>query len=627
MNCDRHLFVRAFVDELARSGISHACLCPGSRSTPLAVLLREHPGIRLWTHLDERSAAFFALGMAKASRKPVAVVATSGSAAVNFAPAVAEAWYARVPLLILTADRPPEMRDVGAIQTIDQIRLYGPHVKWFVDMALPETSADAVRYARTVACRAAAAARSEGTAGPVHINFPFREPLVPDTEAGNSLDPSAAGARVARVAGGMGPADDGRTAYLCVRRARRRLDAGHLAGLAAELCATRHGLIVCGPQDDPDLPPAAVSLAEELRFPILADPLSLVRCGPHRRSLVIDSYDAFLRDDGTAEALRPDLILRLGATPVSKALLGYLQRHSHRGFQQQGGCRQFVVDFDLTERAHRWPDSALTATDAVESDPRSFCEALLAAVRSASSPDARTADPHARSEWVDRWAATARQARTALTDRLEAEPLLSEPGVFADLAEILPAGATLFAGNSMPIRDLDTFFPGRPQPIRFLANRGASGIDGVVSAALGASAVGNGPLVLVIGDLSFYHDMNGLLAARRHGLGAVVVLINNDGGGIFSFLPQADYPEHFEELFGMPHGLDFRPAAEMYGMAYRRVQSREEFRQAVKPALGSPGVSLIEVRTERGANAELHRKLWDAVARSLREHERQHTTR
>ena len=578
-----HLFVGAFVDELARSGVSNACICPGSRSTPLALPLRKHPAVRVWTHLDERSAAFFALGMAKALREPVAVVSTSGTAAVNFAPAVVEAYYARVPLLVLTADRPPELRDAGANQTIDQLRLYGPHVKWFVEMALPEVSEEAIRYARTVACRAVATARSDA-AGPVHINLPFREPLIP---VGHGWPP--------------GRDVDGPTPYVTVAQAPRRPEPTGLADLAAELRDAHRGLIVCGPQDDPRFADAVMRLAEELGFPLLADPLSQVRCGPYHSPLVIDSYDAFLRDEETARALAPEVVLRFGATPVSKPLMLYLQRHAH--------SRQILVD-----GGDGWSDPILVASEMLYTDPCSLCQALLAALRS----PARRSAPGAPSDWACRWEQTARRARAALARRLGVEPGLSEPAVFAELADLLPAGTTLFAGNSMPVRDLDTFFPGDERPIRFMANRGTSGIDGVVSAALGASAVSPGPLVLVIGDLSFYHDMNGLLAARRHSLQATIVLLHNDGGGIFSFLPQADDPEHFEELFGMPHGLDFRPAAEMYGLSYHRVDCWEEFRAAVQQSLASPGVTLVELRTDRRANARLHRELWDEVSRAIR---------
>ena len=578
-------FVGAFVDELARSGVAHVCLTPGSRSTPLALLLREHPAIRVWTHLDERSAGFFALGMAKVLRAPVAVLSTSGTAAVNFAPAVVEAYYDRVPLLVFTADRPPELHGIGSPQTIDQARLYGTHAKWFVEMMLPDGSPEALRHARTVAARAATTARAE--AGPVHINFPFREPLIP---AAGGPPPGRDGASVPADAAVSVSAGEN------TEQPSRRPDPATVASLAEELLAAGKGLIVCGPQDDTDFPNAAARLAAELGFPLLADPLSQVRCGSHHSDLVIDSYDAFLRDEEIARELVPDVVLRFGRTPVSKPLLLYLQRHA--------GSRQILV-----EEGGRWGDPALAATPAIQADPRALCEALLPALGRSE---------RAASGWASRWQSIARQAGAALRRRLAGEPGLSEPGVFAQLAELLPAGATLFAGNSMPVRDLDSCFPGAIRPVRFLANRGASGIDGVVSSALGASAVGSDPLVLVIGDVSFYHDMNGLLAVQRHNVNATIVLLNNDGGGIFSFLPQADEAEHFEELFGTPHGLDFRPAAELYGLAYRRAESWQDFREAIEASLGSPGVGLVEVRTDRRENVRLHRELWAAVSEAVR---------
>ena len=581
-------FAGAFVDELARSGVRHACVCPGSRSTPLALLLRRHRDIRVWTHLDERSAAFFALGMAKALREPVAVVSTSGTAAVNFAPAVAEARYGRVPLIVLTADRPPELREVGANQTIDQVRLYGTHVKWSVEAALPESGEDAVRYVRFLACRAAALASSD-TPGPVHVNFPFREPLVPVSGTAP-----------------MGRDADGQTPYVTVRQAARRPDPADLADLAAGLRDAHRGLIVCGPRDDAGLPEAVMSLARELGYPVLADVLSQLRCGPHYGPLIIDAYDAFLRDEEAAGSLAPEVVLRFGAAPTSKPLLLYLKRHAR--------ARQVLVD------EAGWNDPALVASEVIHADPASFCRTLLAALPPAAREE--THDP-----WAGRWQELNERTRAALASHLSADPGVSEPGVIAELAGLLPPGATLFAGNSMPMRDLDAFFPGGSRPVRFLANRGASGIDGVVSSALGASAVGPGPLVLVIGDLSFYHDMNGLLAARRFaqtggrlpGLRATIVLLNNDGGGIFSLLPQAEDFEHFEELFGTPHGLDFRHAAQMYGLAYRRADCWDDFRAAVRESIASEGVSVLEIRTDRRANARLHREIWQGAAQAIRQ--------
>ncbi len=558
----------ALVDELARSGVRKACVCPGSRSTPLAMLLDAHPDIRVWMHLDERSAAYFALGMAKASGEPVALLATSGTATLNFAPAVAEAHHARVPLIVLTADRPPELRDVGAPQTIDQAHLYGPRAKWFVEMPLPEPTEDAARHWRLVAARACATAAA-APCGPVHLNFPFREPLIPTMrDVPHSGDAPAAH----------------------VITAPRRAARDGVAALSAELHAIPRGIIVCGPQDDAALPAAVAALSRALGYPVLADPLSGVRCGEHDRSLIVSAYDAFLRDADLAAALRPAAVLRFGAQPTSKPLVQLVRAC--------GGARQIVVD---TEDG--WTEPLPPGTEIVRADPALFCEDLASAA----------APRDAGSDWARTWMSCDASARAAIGSHFDGHAEISEPAVIADLASVLPDGSALFAGNSMPVRDLDSFFPAGERRIRFLANRGVNGIDGVVSSALGASTAA-APLVLVIGDLSFYHDMNGLLAAKQHGIAATIVLVNNDGGGIFSFLPQAQHPERFEALFGTPHGLDFSAAAAVYGLEFVRAGSRAEFRAAAARSIASPGVQIIEVRTDRAENVGVHREIWRRVA-------------
>lgn len=587
-----YAYIGALVDELARSSVGHLCLCPGARSTPLALSAARHLGMRVWTLIDERSAGFFALGLAKALRRPVAVLSTSGTAAANFYPAVIEARYGRVPLVVLTADRPHELRDCGANQSIDQIRLYGAHAKWFADVAPPEATDGALRYARTIACQAVATAL-EAPAGPVHLNFPLREPLVP-TEAAHEIP---AGGRDDALAWDGRPV--GRP-YAATSRARRTPDPGLVAALAEDLARLTQGLIVCGPSDDPALPGAVSGLAAALGYPILADPLSQVRCGSHDRSHVIDSYDALLRVDALAGALVPDVILRIGGVPTSRPLLQYLQRHA--------GSRQVVIDGD-----GGWNDPMRVASEMVWADAPLLCEGLLAGASSSpagSSP--------AGSAWAALWQRLGAQARGAIERHLAALDEPFEGKVFSELSEILPDGSTLYVGNSMPVRDLDTFFPGVPRVIWMLGNRGASGIDGLVSSALGAATVGTGPVVLVLGDLGFYHDLNGLLAAKLHRLRATIVVLNNDGGGIFSFMPQAAYPEHFEALFGTPTGLDFRPAAEMYGARFSRADDWEAFRARVRQGLVSDGLEIVEVRTGRDRNVVLHREVWSAVEAALR---------
>ncbi|MFI5177873.1 MAG: 2-succinyl-5-enolpyruvyl-6-hydroxy-3-cyclohexene-1-carboxylate synthase, partial [Vicinamibacterales bacterium] len=347
--------------------------------------------------------------------------------------------------------------------------------------------------------------------------------------------------------------------------------------------------IVCGPQDDPALAPAVAELAAALGYPLLADPLSLVRCGPHDRALVVDAYDAFLRDPATAERLQPDIVLRFGALPTSKPLFQFLERHAD--------VPQLVINEAL------WPDPIHTASSVWHAEPASFCRALIAAFE----------ERRGESAWTRLWSSLSARTRDAMSACIDRDGGLSEPSIFADLATSLPDGATVYAGNSMPVRDLDTFFPSGSRDVRFFANRGANGIDGVVSSALGASAVLPGPLVLVIGDVSFYHDMNGLLAAGRHKLDATIVLVNNDGGGIFSFLPQSEHPAQFEELFGTPHGLDFGAACTLYGLGYERAADRHAFRDAIARSIVAPGVQVIEVRTERAVNVALHRAIWREV--------------
>jgi 2-succinyl-5-enolpyruvyl-6-hydroxy-3-cyclohexene-1-carboxylate synthase len=583
------LYVGAFVDELARAGVTQLCFCPGSRSTPLAMTFAADPRFKLWQHLDERSAAFFALGLAKAHGRPALVLCTSGSAAANFFPAIVEARYARVPLIVLTADRPPELRDFGAPQTIDQLKLFGDYPKWFVEMALPDASADVLRYARTVAARAVAESLA-APAGVVHLNFPFREPLVPDLPGLTAPRPA-----------GLARADD--RPYSIVSPGVRAVDAAAIERLAAELHSVERGLIIAGMQSDPAFPEALARLSAALGYPILADPLSQVRCGPHDRANVIDSYDAFLRDASVVERLAPEVVLRFGAMPTSKPVLQYLQQHA--------SARQILID-----GGGEWPDAARLASDVIHADPTHLCDQLVETPLSLQgTPKGR--DGGEGHGWLATWRDIHRRTRQAVAAQVAEFTEPFEGRVFTELAACLPERATVFASSSMPVRDLDTFFPGDERPLRFLSNRGANGIDGVVSTALGVSAATGDPLVLVIGDLALYHDMNGLLAAKLHRLRATVILINNDGGGIFSFLPQAAHPEHFEQLFGTPHGLAFKPAAELYGATYRRVETWADFRAAVRAGVHGDRLMIVEMRTDRQSNVTMHRQVWKAVSAAL----------
>ncbi|HET8996117.1 MAG TPA: thiamine pyrophosphate-dependent enzyme, partial [Acetobacteraceae bacterium] len=453
------------------------------------------------------------------------------------------------------------------------------HVLLALELPTPDGGAAVQRYFRLMAGHAVDVA-SGRPAGPVHLNFPFREPLVPLAPIGAPACPTPEGHPfVAPGPAGREPAPE------------------QTAAVADLLRRARRGLIVCGGQDDPAFPAALVQLAVRAQFPVLADPLSGVRCGPHAADIVVDSYDAFLRDAALAETMQPDLVLRFGAAPTSKPLLQYLERHAK--------CPQLLIADGW------WSDPALIAAAALDGDPTACCRRLLdmlAGHRPVASALA----------WSRRWEQADAVSRAVLADGAAgfAEPF--EGRVFGELAHLLPDDSVLFVGNSMPVRDLETFFPRGRRRVRFLANRGASGIDGVVSTALGAAAGGRSA-VLVIGDLSFYHDMNGLLAARQHHLDLTIVLINNDGGGIFSFLPQAGQVEHFERLFGTPHGLEFAPVAALYGARYTLSQSWAHFAAAVQEGIEQGGLHIVEVRTEREQNVRQHRALWQHVAEALRQ--------
>ncbi len=572
-------YVGTFVDELADAGVRDVCLCPGSRSTPLALAFARQPRIKLWTHLDERSCAYFALGLA--SEQPTAILCSSGTAALNFAPAVAEAFHSHRPLLVLTADRPQELRDLGANQTIDQVRLYGGTAKWFVEMPLPEASEQMLRYVGMVARRSVRTARGPSP-GPVHLNFPFREPLIP------SGHQPRLNAETKVVEKGASEAE--RPPKL---EELAPISSAPPGSIADQFLNAERPLIVCGPRSYANY--GAVKRLAGAGVPILADGLSDLRtCGSFFGPQIIGSYDNFLREGRLAESLRPDLILRFGAPPTSKPLATYLYRHRD-------------VSQVVLPTFGDWPDPDLTAS-AVASDSHDTDAVWDSLSRCVSErPDG----------WLAAWQEAEAASLKAIRGVVDSDEALSEPSAILDLADAIPEAHAVFAGNSMPVRDIDSFWPASAKLQFFYANRGVSGIDGVVSSTLGAAARADGRLVLVIGDIAFYHDMNGLLAAQRFGLKATIVLINNDGGGIFSFLPQHEDAEHFETLWGTRHGLDFAHVAGLYGVGFQRVTTRAEYVAALKASFHTDGVQVIEIKTDREANLALHQRIWRAVADAL----------
>ncbi|MDQ1001120.1 2-succinyl-5-enolpyruvyl-6-hydroxy-3-cyclohexene-1-carboxylate synthase [Neobacillus niacini] len=565
-------YLAAFVSELVQTGLMDVVVSPGSRSTPMAMVMAEHPEINLHIHVDERSAAFFALGIAKVTNKPVAILCTSGTAAANYYPAIIEARYSRVPLLVLTADRPHELREVGAPQAIDQIHLYGQHVKWFADMALPESSTEIIRYARTIGARAAAIA-SQAPAGPVHLNFPFREPLIPklDEDIFQLIERP--------------------TGYVKVRNGELTIREDEIKDISLKLKGYKKGIIVCGNIADDRFAQAVTHLSDMLKFPILADPLSQLRSGQHPLENIVETYDTFLRNEDAKVYLKPDVILRFGAMPLSKALTIFL-KENHQ-------AEQFVID-----GAGGWRDPSSLSTEMIYCNETIFCEQMLAFSEKRTS-----------SEFLENWLAVNHLTKANMA-LIKDSQQLSEGRLFYQLADMLPEGATLFVGNSMPIRDLDSFFLNNQKSIKVIANRGANGIDGTVSTALGAGLYSK-PLYLVLGDLTFFHDLNGLIASKLYGIDVKIIVVNNNGGGIFSFLPQSQHPKHFELLFGTPLNLDFEHAVRMFNGDFTRITDWEHLQELMRHSTDVKGLNVYEVVTNRESNLAEHREFWRIVSEEI----------
>jgi len=576
------LWAETLVAELASAGVDAVCLAPGSRSTPLTVAFTEHDGIQSFSHLDERSAAFFALGRAKATGKPTPVVCTSGTAAANFHPAVLEASEARVPLLVLTADRPPELRDSGANQTTDQEKLYGDAVRYYRTLPEPEPEPRTLRSLRVTAVRAVSTA-TETPAGPVHLNVPFAKPLEPTPVPGDVPDDLAERAPLAER-GRTGP-------FVAVSAGERTPPETTLAELGTVVDDTDRGLLVCGPADSPTPSRSALTtLATATGFPVLADPLSGHRFGPQTAdSTVCGGYDSYLDADAVRD---PELVVRFGASPTSKTLRKYLAAT---------GARQVLVD-----PAGGWREAEFTATDLVAADPNQFATGLAEAVTDAKSSEYRNAF-----ERVERRYWEIVDERTNGPDA----PLF-EGAIVRAVAERCPDGATLLVSNSMPVRDLDRF--GRPDrtDLRVLGNRGVSGIDGVISTGLGAGSASDGPLVVLTGDVAFYHDMNGLLALDRCDVDATTVLLNNDGGGIFHKLPIESFDPPFTEQFKTPHGLDFSAAGDLYDAGFERFETLAGFADAFETAVGA-GTKILSIGVDAEQSHRFRESLHATVCERL----------
>ena len=563
-------FARTLVDEWVRNGITAAVVSPGSRNTPLTLALARDGRMNVDVVLDERSAGFRALGIGLATGRPAIVCCTSGTAAVNLHPAVVEAHHARVPLLACTADRPAELRGWGAGQTIDQAGLYGGAVRWFHDPGPPdETGAGSETNGRwrALACRAAAHA-SGPPAGPVHLNLPFREPLVPT------------GAPLLDTPGRADGAP-----WIRASRARREPAFDDVARIGALVRAHPRGVLVAGWGAGVD-PVVAERFARAAGWPIVADPISQLRTGPY----AVSTYDALLRVDGFARAHEPELVVRVGGPVTSKIANAWLDE----------------IPTVLVDPDDAWLDPQHAAHERVRADGN----ALLAALTK------ELAGPSSR-QWLAEWRDAEQRARRAL-DRVLDDDIGCEGRIARDVAAAVPDDGALLVASSLPVRALEWCMTPRAH-LRVLANRGANGIDGFVSTVFGVASAHTGPVVALCGDLCLLHDTNGLLVGDRSGgrAGArspvTFVVVDNDGGGIFSYLPQHELAE-FERLFATPQSVDVVAVARAHGVAAERVEL------AAVPKLVAEGADsdrVLVVPVDRRAAVEQHTRGWHAVATSL----------
>lgn len=560
------LWCSVLVETLARCGVRQAVISPGSRSTPITIALTRNPAFETIPVLDERSAAFFALGLSKQHRRPTVLVCTSGTAGANYFPAVIEAQESNMPLIVITADRPPEMRECASGQTIDQQRLYGAHVNWFHELAVPEASIGLLRYLRQTVAHACERAQLP-TAGPVHLNAPFRDPLPPiPNESAKPLE---------------GQIDEAFFAHL--QPVRRD---GPSATIWQRPTTTR-GLIVAGgdtPADPRAYAAAVERLSEALGWPILADALSPLRHYTEKPGRVITAYDAILRSSKLARDLTPRTVLCLGGWPTSKVLRGWLE---------QSGAEIALVSPHATNR------------DALHGKTRHI----------PASAEQLAAEPLANRElaYAAAWQNAERAAQRTFAEALNVDEIL-EPRVTRELAQRLPAGTPLFVASSMPVRDVEYFWPAQSAErcIRLFFNRGANGIDGTLSAAMGV-AHGGAPGVLLTGDLALLHDTNGFLNRPKFRGSLTIVLINNRGGGIFQHLPVAEFNPPFEEFFATPQEVDFARLCSAYAVEHVAVKSWAQFQELISK-LPATGIRVLELTTDRKRDAAFRKTLFAKAA-------------
>ena len=579
-----NLWTRIFIDQLAALGVKHACISPGSRSTPLTYILSGNRKIKSFIHFDERSSAFFALGLAKATGKPVLVVTTSGTAVAELYPAIIEAYQQRTPLIFCTADRPPELVGTGANQTINQHNIFRNHIRWFRDLGLPSISDTGFYHLQKIAIKAFRISSSEDK-GPVHLNFPFKKPLEPFSYT-DSVSKSLFRTKPQRL-----------LKYTSQVSTPKFEKSKELKAIVNQLTESEKGIMLVGPIEfDKNLIKRIKELSSLLKYPVLADGISQLRFNAGKNdNFIISNFNSIFASQKFISEHNPDIILQIGRTPTSSILETFLE---------DTGAIRYTIDHYGDKH-----DPARTAKSTIAINPTSFCETLISQLKEENFK-------RSKSTWQKDFIRAEEICEKIKSRNIDRAKFPNEPSIITEVIKIIPEGSRLIIGNSLPVRDLDNFFSKSSKRIEIYFNRGASGIDGITSTALGVSSIKKRTL-LITGDLSFLHDLSALSAAVKYSIPLTIIVINNNGGGIFESLPIANRIKHFEKFFISPHNLDLGEIVKSFGIDHKLITTRRELHRHLKNSFNFIIPSVLEIQTDSSKSVMLRTKVLSAAKKVL----------
>lgn len=579
-----NLWTRIFIDQLAALGVKYACISPGSRSTPLTYILSKNKKIKSFIHFDERSSAFFALGLAKATESPVIVVTTSGTAVAELYPAIIEAYQQRTPLIICTADRPAELIGTGANQTINQHNIFRNHIRWFRDLGLPSISETGFYHLQKIAIKAYLISLSEDR-GPVHLNFPFRKPLEPFSYTD----------KVSKKIFQTKPQIIARyNSQISVLKFEKNKD---FKKIVTQLTESNKGIILVGPIEyDDKLIKKIKELSSLLKYPVIADGISQLRFNVNKKDqFVISNFNSILASQKFIRERNPEIILQFGRTPTSSVMEKFLEETE---------AVRYTIDTYGDKH-----DPVRNAKSIFTIKPISFCEILIAALREENFK-------RSKSNWQNEFIRAEEISEKVKSRIIDKAKFPSEPSIINEVIKLIPAGSNLVIGNSLPVRDLDNFVSKSSKRIVTYFNRGASGIDGITSTALGIASRKK-KTFLITGDLSFLHDLNALATAAKFAIPLTIIVINNNGGGIFESLPIANRVKHFDKFFIAPHDLELGEIVQSFGINYQLVTTKRRLQQNLKNAMNKNLPSVIEIQTDAVKSVELRTKIFNEVKKNL----------